>query len=189
MSFAKFISRLFDPVVVFIFILLIGAWVSGLTGFLLFRFIAFSLFGIILPPAALLFWAVKTKHISDWDISRRAERIKPFIVLSLFILIDYFLIGFIGNKILIQEFITIVVWFSGFFLITLFWKISGHTAAISLLIGLIIHWFGLGYWYLLILILFIAWSRIKTHNHTLMQVIAGGCYSLIIVYYMSLLLR
>lgn len=181
MNFPNIVSRLLDPFIVFVAIIVAGAMVSGLAGKELIRFVTVSLLTIILPPLILLAAAIKTRIVSNWDITDRKQRILPFGVLVFIFIVDYFIIARYGNPFLARFYIMFLLWFSGFFAITLFFKISGHTGVVALAAGLFIRWFGWGIWPVLILVPLIAWARVAGKKHTLLQVVAGALYSLAIV--------
>ena len=79
-----------------------------------------------------------------------------------------------------------VVWFLGFFLISLFWKISGHAGSIALATGLIIFWYGWNWWPALSLVLLMGWARVATKDHTVSQVVGGALYSWGLIWLWSL---
>lgn len=71
-------------------------------------------------------------------------------------------------------------------LINLFWKISMHTGIIAICAATSVIYapkLGLFLW---ACVLAVGWARVRTRNHTLLQVIAGLCVSSIIVVTVSL---
>jgi membrane-associated phospholipid phosphatase len=182
MNLATIISRIFDPIVVFSIAIIAVAVQSGMSGGSLFYFLTTFVLLVIVPPATLLFWAVKTKRVTDVDVSNRAQRVRVLLVFGLFLFIDYFVIKSFGNIALETLFVLFILWFLGFFIITLFWKISGHLAGLTFVLGLLIEWQGSMMLPLFFLIPLVAWARVVTKNHTIMQVIAGVLYSLFMLY-------
>lgn len=59
------------------------------------------------------------------------------------------------------------------FLVNLYWKISGHTTAISGLSVFMVFVFGTSALPALLMIPLVAWARIHTHSHSLWQTVAG----------------
>lgn len=169
MRMAIIISRIFDPIVVFSVMTLLAAGWS--------RYLVVFLIGMLAPPVAFLIFAIKKKWVSNWDVSDRRQRIRVFLVFSLFLLTDYFMINTFGNFALQRLFLFFVVWFIGFFAITLFWKISGHVAAVTLASYYIVAWFGLRWWPVFLTIPPVAWARVVSKNHTIAQVVGGILYS------------
>lgn len=182
MLFASLISRLFDPFIIFFVILYLIALQGGLTGISLVSFLFTVLIAVVLPPVGLLYFAVKKKLITNWDISDRKQRVRAFIVFSILFVIDFLIIRTFHNAIITQVFTEFLIWFIGFFLITLFWKLSGHTGVATLFIGLIMYWYGIQFWPLIMIIPLIAWSRVVLKRHTIAQVAGGVVYSIIFLY-------
>ncbi len=171
------ISRIFDPLIL-ISILGVIASIKILPSELLSGFLFVFFFGMIVPPVALLIWALKTHRVSNWDVSSRRQRINAFGVFVLFVLADLFFVKIFGSDQLLKFYYICAFWFLGFFLITFFWKISGHLAIATLFFLLILRWFGESWWPVIFIIPLVAWARIKSKNHSLSQVIAGVLYSL-----------
>lgn len=179
MKAAKTISTLTNPPIICIPLFLIISFVlsfeNGTFDFV--KFISVEaialVFTSVLPMAIILYWARKLN--TDEDISNREDRFTPLIVgvVSYFI---GFLISFIFN---VDNFLTalLLCYSTNTFivmLITLKWKISIHTTALSgpnaaliLLLGPFGAIFG-------ILYPLIIWSRVTLNKHTMAQAICGG---------------
>jgi membrane-associated phospholipid phosphatase len=182
MIFASLISRIFDPLVGFTFLFFLTAFRSGVAGWdLVLKMIILSS-TMILPPALLLFWAVQTKRVSNWDLSNRKQRVRALLVFVCFLGLDYFVLQSIGTPLMNQVFVVIMLLFSGFFLITLRWKISGHMTTATLIILLLISWYEWRLWPLLFIIPFLGWSRLVLKRHTIGEVVGGVVYSLAIFF-------
>lgn len=172
---ATIISRIFEPVVMFSAITIIGAW-SSLSSEKLPLFFALLVAAIALP-LGLLVWSLKTGRISNWDMTNRKERIGP--LSTMLVLMIFYTIGvsFLGSALLTQLFISFIMWVVGFLLVTTKWKISGHSSVAALAVGHIILWFGWAYWPVLFIVPTVAWARVVRKDHTIAQVIAGAIYS------------
>jgi len=176
---ATVISRLFDPLVTATVLMGIAFRVSGMETIrmlLLFVSVYILVVGI---PIFLLVGGLRQGKISNWDLSERRERIVPMLVELCLILVSGMLMYHFGNAFLFHIVLVFFAWFTGFFAITLFWKISGHVATNTLVAGILMGWFGVSLWPLLFIIPFIAWSRVVRKNHTVAQVIGGLLYSVI----------
>lgn len=182
LGFANLISRLFDPLVVLSFLTVAAAGRSGMAGEALVKFLSVFFIAMILPPVALLSWALVTGRVGDWDVSNRPQRVKALAVFFVMILVDLLLVKIFGNAELVKLFLLFLIWFLGFFAITLFWKISGHVSSNALATELFIYWYGLGWWPILLIVPLVAWARVVTKNHTLGQVIVGAVYSWSLVF-------
>lgn len=179
---ARIISRMFDPFIVFFSLITIATVRGGTLGTDLVSAVGVIIVGMLLPPLLLLFWAVRTKKVSNWDISDRKQRVWAFLILFLFLILDAWIISTFHNSVLSQLFTVSIVSFIGTFLITLFWKISGHLSTLAFAIGMILHWYGFMWWPLLFLLPILCWSRVVLQRHTVAQTIAGSVYGLLVTY-------
>lgn len=178
---AMIISRLFDPINI-LAVIGVGAMVrSGNT-----QFLPVFVFGMVLPPFALLLWAVKTRRITNLDVSNRRQRIGVLSVFVFLLFFDFFIVKNFGNAYLLHIFSLFLLWFAGFFGVTLFWKISGHTSTLTVASFLVIQWFGWDWWPILLTIPLVSWARVKRKNHTFTQVVAGVLYSVSFIGFMRL---
>ena len=177
---ATIISRVFEPYIVALTLAVIGALHGGLQGGTLATYLLFFLLGAMLPVFVFRVWLMKKKRLT-WDIHERKKRIKPLLALIAFVLLDYVLIAQWHNTVLSQLFLIFLVWVIGFFVVTLFWKISGHAGTIALATGLIISWFGWGWWPVILTVPLVAWARVVRRDHTILQVIAGALYSWVLL--------
>lgn len=179
---ATIISRMLDPFIVFFSLMIMASLQGGASG----KELLFTLFvivaGILVPPVSLLLWAVRTKKVTNWDVSNRKQRIWVFLIFILFLFIDVFIINSLHNEELSRFFAMCLVSFMGTFAITLFWKISGHLSTLAIAIGMIFHWYGFSWWSLFFLLPILCWSRVILKRHTLAQTIAGSIYGLLVVY-------
>lgn len=134
----------------------------------------------------LIVVGIKFGIFSDLDVSRRKQRPVLFLV-GLFLAISYLIFLFLFHApgiLQIGTFALIVGLFViGF--VNMFTKASGHLAVLSAFLTfavLVEGWKLLGFFILLPLL---AWARIKTKNHTLLQTVLGsviGILTTVIVY-------
>ncbi len=179
--FPTLISRIFDPIIVLSVMAVIIAVNDTLPPEALLRFFAVFLIGMILPPVLFLTWAIRTKRVSNWDISNRRERVRAFTVFIMFLFIDLILMYVFGNSELMKLFLIFCFWFIGFFIITLRWKISGHVSVLTLASLFFIQWLGWGWWPIFFFVPAVAWARVAGGKHTVAEVIAGAFYSWVFV--------
>ena len=179
---ANVIAFIFEPMIVFSVLSLLAGVNAELSDYQTFLYAIFLVGGMIIPVAGFRLWLLKTKRVSDWDIKERGERLVPMTALLVYSLIQLFMVYMIGSDALTLTFALYFFWLAGMFLITLFWKISGHVGALTLAVLLIIQWFGSPWSLFLLTIPLIGWSRVATRHHTLGQVTGGAVYSLVIVY-------
>lgn len=175
-NIVKVISLIFEPMTVLSLLVVAGTFHAGLDAQGIVLFLLFALVVIIIPIVAMRFWFVRAQGL-DWDIKDRKKRILPLAILFLFIVVDVILVHFWNNPFLTRMFVLFLVWTIGYFAITLFWKISGHTGLITLAFLLLLEWYGWQLWPILFAIPLVAWARVVTKNHTLGQAIGGIVYS------------
>jgi len=163
----------FPPLVATVFFTFLVFWYSEDLSQGLQWLVTVSPFLIFFP---LIFFAASLKlgWISDIDLSDRRER--PYFL-------SVFLISLAAAIILLyfldvpQKFLAYAV--SGFVItiiaavITLFWKISFHTAITSSVFAAIVILGGTRFLPLLLLIIPIGWSRLVLKKHTFWQVVGG----------------
>ena len=162
------ISRIFDPfLMAFVTLsILLNRGPHYVQVLLIMTLLPFLLF--------FIFW--KTKLVSNWDISNRAERPK-----FLWMLIGIEAIAIIFSRQWnVLPFLCALI---GFGIITHKWKISGHMMALGLATGVVIARYGWSWWPVFLSVPLVGWSRVVTKNHTIAQVIAGTMYSWAIVYF------
>lgn len=135
--------------------------------------------GVLIPIVSLL--VLKAKGlVSDWGISVRSERHRMSIVAVLSLVMVWALLWLIGADEL-ADFMAILL--GGgivFSLITLLWKISAHSSAVTLVGLYLMYWHGITWWLSVLLIVLVGWSRIVLKKHTLAQVVGGALLSVII---------
>lgn len=177
MQIAAWISKLTEPMVLVVGLMLLGAWQQNLRGM---PFLYFALYVILffIASLGLRMFAVK-KLQTNWDISDREKRVKSFVPFLGICAVFFACILFWQNLGLIHFGMSLVVWLLGFALITLRTKISGHMVVLTVALGFVIMWFGAYWWVSLISLPLVAWSRLVLKRHTLIEVIGGVLYSVV----------
>lgn len=172
---ALFISRLFEPMVVVVFLALLAGWRANLAGadrrlYALYLSAQVVLIGLI--------WVAARRRLkTDWDISERKKRIRPLLILLLIVLGNWFVVRIWHNGELLNFFYLFALWLLGFFFITLRYKISGHVGVVTLAAGLVVTWFGRAWLPVFLTVPLVAWARVRLGKHTVGEVIAGVVYS------------
>lgn len=178
MSFAVLISRLFEPLLISIVLLSMVFYRAQVpTPTLVYQSLVILVFMVIIP-VGLLLRALKKKTISNWDISNRKERVGALAVFLGIFVIGTGLLSLFSVSSITQFFLYLFVVLLMFFLITTFYKMSGHLTVFSLFITYLYHVVG-GYSVLLFLLLpLLAWSRVVLKRHTVSQVITGTIFGI-----------
>lgn len=180
---ARIISTLFVPpsfsLIVFV-LFAIYIETSTLNSILL--LIITTLFGFVAPIIMFVILR-KKKLVSDQDALIKEQRTLPFLIAIIFYLIGLVLLIYAQLSL-----ISVSFWFCFIsntlltIFINKFWKISIHSMGASGAFAAVLFSFGLNFLPFLILVILVAWSRIKLKCHTLNQVLAGTLLSFISVY-------
>lgn len=149
-----------------------GAW--GWAGF--------YLLATILLPCLYIIWLVRAGLVSDFHLPIREERTRPLI----FSLATALLAWGILHQAAAPAPLRMLAGVNGvqaiiFFLITLRWKISLHTAAAAVMAQLALAFLGVSALPLTMSVPLIAWSRVHLRRHTVAQTIGGACLGVAIL--------
>lgn len=129
----------------------------------------------IVLPLAFIAWLVRQGRVSDLDLSVRQERIVPLAFTLAVMSLGWLLLHTAAAPPLLRALATLNIAQATLFLfITLFWKISMHTTAVTALA--VLSGFVVGELALLLFfsVPLVAWSRLRLRRHTLGQTIAGA---------------
>ena len=128
----------------------------------------------ILTPILYLFWLLHRGRVSDLDVQLREERVRPLIFTITCAGLAWLLLALGGAPL---EMVAVAggLWLQTvvIFGITLWWKISVHSAAAAGVATLVWSLAGTSL-PLLIGVPIIAWSRVRLRRHTVAQTIAGA---------------
>ena len=135
---------------------------------------AICIITIIIPPALYFYLRLFFGAYSDDDVSRRSERTGLYIVALLSTAVGSAALYRLGlPHVFLRLLLAAVGVTLSCMLINFRWKISVHSASIATLstLGTIfLQWTGAWLW---ICALALGWARIRTGNHTWLQVLAG----------------
>lgn len=129
----------------------------------------------LLAMTVFILFCVQRKKFTDMDVSKREQR--PLLFL---ISISAALLYVVGLFFLHGPFILFVIAFGIIMgiaiasVINIYIKASIHVATVSALIFAVAMAYGGFYQLLLLLILLVAWSRVRIKRHTLQETIVGG---------------
>ncbi|MBI5356069.1 hypothetical protein HZB78_00455 [Candidatus Collierbacteria bacterium] len=170
---AVFISRLFDPAWMIPGMLAAAAGWSLLNG-LRWRFIVILLLIDGLIPFLYFVHLLSTKEISDWDTTKREQRIKLYAFTLVCHSTGVIMAWLLGKIMLAKILLIFLVLAAVFTLITLIWKISIHTGVVSAAVIFLSFLFGRNWLWLFLIVALVAWARITMKKHTLLQAVAGA---------------
>jgi len=141
----------------------------------------FVLLTVVIPLLTIVLFKV-FGITSDFNVTKRQERPKLFIVMAISFLLALLLSFKTGDMRLITIYTTLNLSFVLGFIITLLWKVSFHMIWSILSLFFILYLWQIPSLYLLCLLIpLIGWSRLQLKRHTLKQVIGGGLLTLLCI--------
>jgi membrane-associated phospholipid phosphatase len=185
--FAKFISLVFHPLWMPLYLFLGAWWIDPyLRAFLptgLLKYLLFVLGINILAPLVSILMLRYRNLISSFHLRKREERLLPFIIVLAYYILTYFLLRLKGvpiPEVIYSMLLCLIAVLVAVLIVNFWWKISVHLTAVGgalgTLIGLsVIHQFDVSGWLYALLSLsgIIAFSRLYLKEHTSSQVYIG----------------
>lgn len=179
--YARAISNILSPAAISVPMIVLVAFyqASSVTHALIYA--AITLFFLSIGPFGYILLNVRLGKLSDIDVSKRSERVKPFIFGLLSICLGWFVLVLThGPDALIS--VLMVTAISGLImmLITLWWKISLHASSLAGAATMLTALYGAVTLPLFGLLILVCWSRVVLRRHTVAQVIAGSLLSIVL---------
>jgi membrane-associated phospholipid phosphatase len=173
-ALGRVISQIFHPILLNIASFLIVGYASLSTHASGLRWAGICILALILPPTAFYYLRLRQGVYSDEDISVREQRNELYMFGFIWVLIATAGLGLAGAP---RPYLALMISAMALGVIggvvNLFWKISAHGTAIAATATVaLLYWRPLGVvlWACAVLL---GWARVRTHNHTPMQVLAG----------------
>lgn len=179
---AELISRIFHPTVNGIAsFLAVGAFANTGRGWLFGLAWAMLCILVLITPTTLYFRnRVQRGNYSDHDVSHRGERNGLYAVAMGSILFGSVVLMLMGVPTVFLRLIVAGVAIVGLCgVINLNWKVSVHAAsvgALATLLSILLRGFGIGFW---VVVALVGWARVRTGNHTVLQVVAGWVVAIV----------
>jgi MFS family permease len=138
------------------------------------RWAALFVILVVIVPTLYVYLLLKRGKIETFHIPNRQNRKGVYLVIILSNVVGVIVMLVLGAPFLLLAFgIMGVMQSTLLFLINMYWKISGHTTAISGLSVFIVAALGWSMYPVLMIVPLVAWARIRTHSHSFWQTIAG----------------
>ena len=169
---ARVFSRLFDPTFLIPGMLAVAVIWSVMNG-LRWRFILILVLLDGLVPFLYFVHLLRTKEISDWDTTKREQRLTLYWFVVVVHGVGVLLALVLGKLILAKLLFAFWLMALAFSVITNFWKISLHTGVLSAAIAFLAFAFGTKWLLAVPILILVAWARIMMKKHTLAQALAG----------------
>lgn len=134
-----------------------------------------TLLFLCIGPFAYVLLGVRLGKLSDVDVSRRSERVGPFIFGLFSICLGWFALTLThGPTLLITVLVLTAVSGLCMMIITLWWKISLHASSLAGAATMLTALYGAIMLPTFALLVMVSWSRVVLRRHTLAQVVAGS---------------
>ena len=167
---AKFISIILNPIFAGTALLFYLIFFKEKLDIYQLGFITFLIF----VPIVFIVYLLRRKIVKDLDISDVHKRKYFYFPTFGFLLITLPLLYILRIPTSITLFeIGFTIWIFCWAIISLFYKISGHTGGASFVYGLAYFLIGGKLWFYILLLIILAWSRVKLKQHTVLQTILG----------------
>lgn len=171
-TIAHWVSNILNPPLVASFGIFLMASVLGSPEAFLWAG-GFVLLAVVVPTLYVV-WLLKRGKIDTFHIPNRENREGPYkvIILSNLLAVIFFWLG--DAPFLLLGFGVIGMLQSILlYLVNKYWKISGHTTAISGLSVFMVASLGWSMSPVLVMVPLVAWARIRTRSHSFWQTMAG----------------
>ncbi len=172
---ARVVSDVFSPPVLAVVIAVLGALLVAQPG--AWRFVLVFVGVGILAPIFDVIWLLRTGRISDFHLTKRSERIRPFVVSTAATTLAMVILWALGAPaLLIWLAVAALAQTLLLFVLTLRWKVSIHAATSGAFAALVTLAWGIrpATGLVVLLIPVVGWARIHLRRHTLAQVVVGA---------------
>ncbi len=176
---ARYVSNILAPVTVSVPMILLVAFYKASSVANALMYAAMTLFFLSIGPFAYIFIGVRLGKLSDVDVSKRTERVGPFIFGLISVCLGWFALVLTHAPMPLLNTV-IVVALSGLIMmiITLWWKISLHASSLGAAATILTAFYGASMLPAFVLLVLVSWSRVVLRRHTVAQVIAGSLLSI-----------
>ncbi len=178
---ARHVSNILAPATISLPFILLVAFYQAQDKLSALLFACITLFFLSVGPLLYIIIGVRLGILSDIDVSRRSQRVGPFIFGIVSATIGWIILSLTDAPRNLQTVMIITV-FSGIIMmvITLWWKISMHTSSFGGVATMLTVLYGAVMLPLFILLIFVSWSRVVLRRHTVSQVIAGSLAGIVL---------
>lgn len=140
---------------------------------------AIALFFLSIGPFTYILIGVRTGKLTDLDVSKRTERIGPFIFGLFSVCLGWFVLVLLhAPNILITCLIITAISGVIMMITTLWWKISIHASSLAGAATILTVLYGAVMLPTFGLLILVSWSRVILRRHTVAQVVAGSLLSI-----------
>ena len=181
-AFGRRLSQIFHPIPMNIATFLIAGYFGLANHALGLAWAAVCIVAALLPPTLFYFIRLRRGAYGDEDVSIRQQRNELYLFSFVWVLLATLALGAFGVPRALLAFLCVALALGVIGgVINLFWKISVHSASIAATATVALlfwQWLGVLLW---LCALAVGWARVRTGNHTPLQVLVGLVSALIVV--------
>lgn len=178
---ARHVSNILSPATISVPMILLVAFYRASSVLSALMYAAITLFFLSIGPFSYILIGVRLGKLSDVDVSKRSERVGPFIFGLISVCLGWFALVLVHAPAPLISTV-IVTALSGLImmLITLRWKISLHSSSLGAAATILTIFYGAMMLPVFALLVLVSWSRVVLRRHTVAQVIAGSLLSVVL---------
>lgn len=178
---AGHVSNILAPATISLPFILLVAFYQAQDKLSALLFACITLFFLSIGPLLYIIIGVRLGILSDIDVSRRSQRVGPFIFGIVSATIGWIILSLMDGPRNLQTVMIITV-FSGIIMmiITLWWKISMHASSLGGVAAMLTVLYGAVMLPLFVLLVLVSWSRVVLRRHTVSQVLAGSLAGIVL---------
>jgi hypothetical protein len=178
---ARQVSNILAPATISLPFILLVAFYQAQDKLSALKYAGITLLFLSIGPLLYIIVGVRLGKLSDIDVSRRSQRVGPFIFGIVSATIGWIILSLTNGPRNLQT-VMIITAFSGIIMmvITLWWKISMHTSSLGGVATMLTVLYGAVMLPLFILLVLVSWSRLELRRHTVPQVIAGSFAGIVV---------
>lgn len=176
---ARYISNILAPAPISLPMILLVSFYRATSAISALFYAFIALLFLSLGPLVYIMIGVRTGKLSDMDVSKRTERVGPFVFGLLSICLGWFVLVVLGAPAILITCLMMTA-ISGVIMMvtTLWWKISIHSSSLAGAATLLTALYGVVMLPSFALLALVSWSRVVLRRHTVAQVIAGSLLSI-----------
>jgi membrane-associated phospholipid phosphatase len=181
MRIARYVSNILAPATISLPFILLVAFYQTQDQLSALIYACITLFFLSVGPLLYIIIGVRLGKLSDIDVSRRTQRVGPFIFGIVSVMIGWLVLTLTNGPRNLQTVMIITV-FSGIIMmvITFWWKISMHASSLGGVATMLTALYGAVMLPLFVLLVLVSWSRVALRRHTVPQVIAGSLAGIVL---------
>ena len=178
---ARHVSNILAPATISLPFIVLVAFYKAQNQLTAFIYACITLFFLSVGPLLYIIIGVRLGKLSDIDVSRRSQRVGPFIFGTISVMIGWLVLILTNGPRNLQTVMVITV-FSGIIMmvITFWWKISMHASSLGGVATMLTVLYGAVMLPLFVLLVLVSWSRVVLRRHTVTQVIAGSLAGIVL---------